>query len=311
MIRRTTALTPILSTFVFISIILTILCSAASGVPSGPDLVITDLTGQQTGSPGYPYEGTITLKNTGDQTSGITSVYLFLKNSGEPTLNATISAVPLDPVRPDQTITLSYVGTIENQLATGEYSLYGYIKGTGQHNPEKPGSIARLSSPVTIFEKTLPERSSFEQDIIAKIRDDTNKNRAAKGLNLLVWDDDLAEIARRYAHELSESGHLSHTSKNGSGPAERAEEFGYPTTKEIEGGVRIGISENLAYIGTGMVSGIGYVDPTNSTVIASALMNGWMNSPGHRKNILDPLADRFGVGLFWNGEYYYAVTEFW
>ena len=60
-----------------------------------------------------------------------------------------------------------------------------------------------------------------------------------------------------------------------------------------------------------MVTGVGYVDPTNGTAIGKALMDGWMKSPGHRKNILDPLADRIGSGVFWNDEYYYAVSEFW
>lgn len=311
MIARTHPLRSIFYGSLIFFVLLSSLFVSASAVSKGPDLIITNISGQSEAFPGYAYEGVITIENPGDQTSGITSVILFFKSPEHPDHNATITSVPLDPLRPGQSVSLPYIGTVPEDLDVGEYHLYGYIKATGLRDPDETGTIGRLPTLIPVILKPLPERSIFEQEIVDSIRDRTNENRVSKGLPPLVWDDNLAEIASGYAYEVSRTGKLSHTEKNGDGPAERAQAYGYPTTKEIKGGIRIGIAENLAYMGTGMVAGIGYVDPTNSTAIAKALMDGWMESPGHRKNILDPLADRFGVGIFWNGEYYYTASEFW
>ncbi|HOL40802.1 MAG TPA: CAP domain-containing protein [Methanospirillum sp.] len=297
-----------ISTIFFIVLIL--FHMPVGAVSAGPSLTITGLTGEEAAYQGYPYQGTVTVRNSGDQTSGITTPYIFFTSPDNPDLNATISALPVDPIRPGTDITLPYIGTVSKDLPSGQYYVYGYVKGSGR-NPEKTGTIARITSPVPVLSKPLPDREALHKEIISTIRTVTNQNRIEKGLRPLIWDENLANIAEKYAEESARTGRLSHTDKNGDGPSERAKQTGYPVTKDIEGGVRIGIAENLAYIGTGMVAGVGYVDPTNGTAIGQALMDGWMKSPGHRKNILDPLADRFGAGLFWNGEYYYAVSEFW
>ena len=287
------------------------LCSSTSAVSTGPSLEITGLSGEEIAHPGYPYTGTVTIANRGDQTSGITSLYVFFRSPRDPDLNTTISVIPVDPMQPGQSISLPYIGTVSSDLLPGEYQVYAYIKGTGSRDPKKTGILARIPSPVSLTFQPLPNQSVINDEIIATIRESTNENRIHEGLRPLIWDEDLARIAQAYARELARAGRLSHTDRNGNGPSERALAFGYPVTKDIEGGVRIGVAENLAYIGTGMVTGVGYVDPTNGTAIGTALMDGWMKSPGHRKNILDPLADRFGSGVFWNDMYYYAVSEFW
>jgi len=287
------------------------LCSSTSAVSTGPSLEITGLSGEEIAHPGYPYTGTVTIANRGDQTSGITSLYIFFRSPGEPDLNATISVIPVDPMQPGQNISSPYIGTVSSDLPPGEYQVYAYIKGTGYRDPEKAGTIARIPTPVSLPFQPLPNQSVINDEIIATIRESTNENRIHEGLRPLIWDEELARIAQAYAQESARAGRLSHTDRNGNGPSERASVYGYPVTKDIEGGVRIGVAENLAYIGTGMVTGVGYVDPTNGTAIGNALMDGWMKSPGHRKNIIDPLADRIGSGVFWNDEYYYAVSEFW
>jgi uncharacterized protein YkwD len=65
--------------------------------------------------------------------------------------------------------------------------------------------------------------------------------------------------------------HMSHTGSDGSSPWQRAKRAGYDDA----------MGENVAY---------GYRSPT-------AVMNGWMNSAGHRANILNCSARALGVGL--------------
>ena len=290
-----------------------LLCSIPAAVTGamGPNITITALSGEPFASPGYPYSSTVTISNAGDQTSGITSVSVFLRNASEPEEGIILATRGVDPIRYSEKVSLAITGTVPGDISPGLYTLYGYIHQPGRRNLDQQDRFARLTTDIRVIPKDLPNQSILEEQIITRIFENTNENRRNKGIAALVYDPTLAEIASAYAQVLSSTGRLSHTDRRGNGPGERAEAFGYPVTKEIEGGIRIGIAENLAYIGTGMVTGIGYVDPTSADAIAGAIVNGWMNSPGHRKNILDPLADRIGVGIYFNGEYYYAVQEFW
>ncbi|NLV27365.1 MAG: hypothetical protein GXY48_09400 [Methanomicrobiales archaeon] len=303
---------------VFLTLAL-VICACIGGIPaqypvyavsSGPVLEIVNLTGDEEAFTGYPYQGTVAVHNAGDQTSGVKTVVLFLKNSDNGN-NATISSVTVDPIKPGENTTLNFIGTISPDTIPGQYSLYGVLPESNNRVPDRAGALVRLASPVFVTFTSLPDQEVLEQDIVSIIRDLTNENRVKEGLHSLEWDEKLAEIAEQYAKKISGSRFLSHTDSSGNGPAERAEIAGYPTTKEIEGGVRIGIAENLAYIGTGNVIGAGFVDPTNASAIAGALIDGWMKSFGHRGNILDSGSDRFGVGIYYQGDYYYAVSEFW
>lgn len=281
-------------------------------VPASPDLVVTDISGEQYAYPGYPYHVTVTLENRGDQTSGLVSVSISLRPSGDDPGNGTVLGTePVEPVRTKTPVQVQVTRTVPETLPPGDYSLYVQVKDTSGSDRNQVGNIARLLPAVSVVEKRIPDQRLLNRKIVSLLLKKTNENRRNASVRDLVPDDTLSRIAENYAKTLAETGFLSHTDRSGKGPAERAQEAGYPVTKQIEGGIREGIGENLAYVGTGMVAGIGYVDPTSGEAIADAIMNGWMNSPGHRKNILDPLADRFGVGLVRNEKYYYAVQEFW
>ena len=59
--------------------------------------------------------------------------------------------------------------------------------------------------------------------------------------------------------------------------------------------------ENIAYIG-------GITDPT---ALANKFMENWMNSEGHRKNILSTNFDSIGIGVYQSGNRVYATQEFY
>lgn len=70
-----------------------------------------------------------------------------------------------------------------------------------------------------------------------------------------------------------------------------------------------GIAENLGKMPTGNVQGAGYVND-DADSIAKALVDGWMESPGHRENLLEPAYSVIGVGVAYDGTYYYATQNF-
>ncbi|NDU77494.1 CAP domain-containing protein [Actinomadura sp. DSM 109109] len=99
----------------------------------------------------------------------------------------------------------------------------------------------------------------------------TNAERAKHGCPALRNDARLATAARRHSQDMAANNYFDHTSRNGDSPWKRMEDAGYDSPG----------AENIAK---------GY--PT-----ASAVVKGWMDSPGHRANILNCGLRAIGVGM--------------
>lgn len=99
----------------------------------------------------------------------------------------------------------------------------------------------------------------------------TNAERQRIGLAPLVLSTTLNSAAQRHAEDLVRSGIFSHTGSDGSQPSDRALDAGYP----------------FRYVGENIAAG-------GST--ASMTMQQWMNSAGHRDNILKAEYTEVGFG---------------
>lgn len=121
----------------------------------------------------------------------------------------------------------------------------------------------------------LPDIPSVEAAIIEM----TNAYRGRQKLGGLKRNDALAEAARAYAVFLAKSGQFSHTA-DGRGAGERIASTGYSWCQ---------IGENLAM----------HVDSRGfqAEALAQKAMEGWINSPGHRANIVAPHMTEIGVGV--------------
>ncbi len=122
----------------------------------------------------------------------------------------------------------------------------------------------------------------------------TNEFRQEQGRPEVDVDPELAETARYFAGYMARTDKYGHTA-DGKRPSGRAEEHGYEYCI---------VSENIAY----------QFDSTGFTVeaLAEGFVEGWENSPGHRKNMLDPDVTETGVAVARSDEtgYYYAVQMF-
>lgn len=101
--------------------------------------------------------------------------------------------------------------------------------------------------------------------------DAVNGERADAGCGALEGDAALDTAARLHAEDMAEQNYFSHTSLDGRSPTDRAADQGYSG----------GVGENIA---------AGYPD-------VAAVMEGWMNSEGHRANILNCDYDVIGIGV--------------
>jgi uncharacterized protein YkwD len=103
--------------------------------------------------------------------------------------------------------------------------------------------------------------------------DETNRERARHGLDPLKPSTALDHAAQEHADDMSARGYFSHDTKGGPSWAVRI-------GRHYERAGRA-IAENIAF------------GQRNAREVVRA----WMNSPGHRRNILDADMTRMGVGF--------------
>lgn len=128
-----------------------------------------------------------------------------------------------------------------------------------------------------------------------------NEERVARGLPELAWDSSLAAIAREHSEDMAARGYFSHTTPEGEGPQERAAAAGYVCRKQIENwiyGLGENIFQNNLYDSVTYLNGIPVSREWNDLEdLATSTVQGWMNSSGHRENILRTSFDREGIGV--------------
>ncbi|PAD21226.1 CAP domain-containing protein [Terribacillus saccharophilus] len=117
--------------------------------------------------------------------------------------------------------------------------------------------------------------SAFEQQVV----DLTNKEREKAGLKALKADTELSKVARAKSKDMADNGYFDHNSPTYGSPFDMMKSFGisYKTA-----------GENIAQ---------GQKTPEE-------VVKAWMNSQGHRENILNPDYTNIGVGYVENGNYW-------
>ena len=141
--------------------------------------------------------------------------------------------------------------------------------------PEKP---AEQEKPV---EQEVPPAGvdasvrAYEREVVRLV----NEERAKHGLAALTEDESLSDLARRKSQDMRDNGYFDHNSPTYGSPFQMMKSFGI--TYRTAG-------ENIA---------MGYRTP-------EAVVNAWMNSPGHRANILNASYTTIGVGYVAAGNYW-------
>ena len=117
--------------------------------------------------------------------------------------------------------------------------------------------------------------SAYETEVVRLV----NVERARYGLAALTADAELSRGARVKSQDMRDKGYFSHESPTYGSPFQMMKSFGisYRTA-----------GENIAY---------GYATPEK-------VVQAWMNSEGHRANILNSSYTRLGVGYVADGHYW-------
>ena len=135
-------------------------------------------------------------------------------------------------------------------------------------NPDK----INVGDKITISEN---EQQAVEEQVASLV----NKERAKEGLAPLTIDWELARVAKYKSQDMNDKNYFSHTSPTYGSPFDMMKNFG--------------ISYNAA--GENIAQG---------QTSAAQVMEAWMNSSGHRANIMDAKFTHIGVGYVEDGNHW-------
>ena len=165
--------------------------------------------------------------------------------------------------------------------------------GTGTETPEKPetpdeGTAGGTAGSTPAEEETPAEDAGSEPaDTVAayeqEVFDLVNQIREENGLEPFVYNETLAGTARAHSQDMIDRNFFSHTNPDGEDPFDRMRDNGLSFSMA---------AENIA---------AGQRTPEE-------VVNSWMNSEGHRANILGG-CEELGVGLALGGSYGYYWTQ--
>ena len=116
---------------------------------------------------------------------------------------------------------------------------------------------------------------SYEKEVVRLV----NAEREKRGLKALTYDWELSRVARYKSQDMKDNNYFSHTSPVYGSPFQMMKNFG------------------ISYRAAGENIARGQATP-------EAVVNAWMNSEGHRKNILSTSFTHIGVGYVSDGKYW-------
>lgn len=153
----------------------------------------------------------------------------------------------------------------------------------------------------------------YIRDLEIRIHELINEERIKKGLPLLTIDSKLSDIARRHSQDMLRRNFFDHVNPDGQDATSRGKSAGYPSHKDHGIYYSIGLGEDIFM--TYMYDSIIYNNAVTSydfkslEEIAQSIVKGWMESKGHRENILNPSYDHEGIGVAISKEYKVLITQ--
>jgi uncharacterized protein YkwD len=120
-------------------------------------------------------------------------------------------------------------------------------------------------------------------DQIKVVAELVNEHRKTVGCKALTWLSPVAAVAQRHSEDMAVQGFFSHTNLQGESPFDRLQKAGIRYQRAAE---NIAAGQNSA----------------------QQVVQSWLQSAGHRRNIEDCKLQQHGIGLFQNTWTHMFVT---
>jgi len=173
-------------------------------------------------------------------------------------------------------------------------------KTTKPKSPQ-PKTIPAVSeiTPVVVSEEVVNNVSAntsadeFMTVLASEIHRLTNIERQRAGVSTLEYDSALATVAKGHSEDMAKRNYFSHISPDGCNLGCRLNEAGYVVSSW---------GENIAWRSSNKLP--------EAEDLAVYFVGEWMNSDGHRRNILSSKFTHEGVGIAQIGNKVYATVNF-
>lgn len=182
----------------------------------------------------------------------------------------TPSASPSKTSEPTRTKEASATATEQARRSASKTPSAGTTKSSAPasaSSPAKPTAKASTSAPAA-RKTTAPAAATSAQAAVLAL---VNQERSKVGCSPVTASSSLASLAQSFSDDMAARGFFDHTDPDGQSPWDRAAKAG--------------------------VSGLGGENIARGQADAEAVMEAWMNSEGHRANILNCDYKTLGVGV--------------
>ncbi|MFV0388412.1 MAG: CAP domain-containing protein [Pyrinomonadaceae bacterium] len=142
-----------------------------------------------------------------------------------------------------------------------------------------------LAFPQSVTNSPIDESTQIENEIYYLVN---VKRNSLKKVQLGI-DNKIAVVARNYSKRMAKEGFFSHEDRNGENVVARVKKA------RIKGWRRLG--ENL------------YFGDADSKDFAELVVDAWLSSAGHRRNLLSDDWTQMGVGVYEKSEGVFYVTQ--
>jgi uncharacterized protein YkwD len=184
----------------------------------------------------------------------------------------------------------------------------------GKGNGQTP--LLKIKTPQEALAEKVSEFRDSVFSLEKKIHELVNKERAKYNLSSLNWDEKLAEIARYHSKDMAEKNYFDHVNPlTNEDFKDRYKKFNY-VCEIVVGNTIYGGAENIFL--TYVYNSYSY-DPNTNEIekynfnslddVAISAVEGWMNSEGHRKNILTKFFTKEGIGVYVDSDGEIFITQ--
>ena len=195
------------------------------------------------------------------------------------TLPDSLPAGVAGPIQDAADSSAAFAGTLLNGTVAGD---------SGPTTSDQDGSDETATSTLTGDSGSSGQIDRGELERL--VHQEVNERRDAHGLNELAFDDDLREVARYHSRDMAEADYFAHTAPDGETLGDRYQRFEYECRVPMGDGRYATGGENIF-----MTAYSGYT--YSEAAIANRIVEGWMESPGHRENLLRDYWRAEGIGV--------------
>lgn len=203
---------------------------------------------------------------------GVAALCLFLARSNTP-------SVPSKVVPGKNEARTTRTKMVDPGYGTGPYAVPGQDMGTAPNMApgSGAGTVPNTGSEAVPNTQTGNAGGTANAGTESSVLSLVNAERSKAGLSPLTLNKQLSDVCRTKAQDMRDNNYFDHISPTYGSPSDMIKKFNIPFGA---------VGENIA---------AGQQTPAE-------VMQGWMNSEGHRRNILDPAYTEMGIGNVQGGE---------